>query len=207
MSECCSALQIFAKMPVHQFPFEPTQIPLNGIYVLFEEGETAHATNRIVRVGTHTGNNQLRSRLHQHFVTENKDRSIFRKHIGRALLTKADDPFIEQWQIDLTSRAARIEHASAMDFDRLRLVEREVTAYLQKAFSFIVFPVSEKSQRLELESKIISTVSWCEECSASVGWLGQYSPVERIRKSGLWLVKELYKTPFTSHEVDELRSF
>jgi len=30
-------------------------------------------------------------------VNENKDRSIFRKNIGRALLNKDNDPFIEQW--------------------------------------------------------------------------------------------------------------
>ena len=39
--------------------------------------------DRIVRIGTHTGENQLRSRLMQHFVKENKNRSIFRKNIGR----------------------------------------------------------------------------------------------------------------------------
>jgi len=33
------------------------------------------------------------SRLLQHFVMENKDRSIFRKNIGRALLARAGDPY------------------------------------------------------------------------------------------------------------------
>jgi hypothetical protein len=35
--------------------------------------------------------------LKEHFVNENKDRSIFRKNIGRALLNKDNDYFIEQW--------------------------------------------------------------------------------------------------------------
>lgn len=207
MSECCNELHhLFNKLPVHQFPFEPSQIPLNGIYVLFEEGESAHGANRIVRIGTHTGNAQLRSRLRQHFVAENKDRSIFRKNIGRALLNKAQDPFLEQWQIDLTTRAARAEYAHAIDFARLKRVEQEVTAYIQKAFKFVVFPVGEKNNRLDLESKLISTVSLCNECLASDKWLGQNSPVEKIRQSSLWLVNELYKTPFSQNEVDELRS-
>lgn len=207
MSECCNELHhLFNKLPVHQFPFDSSQIPLNGIYVLLEEGESAHGASRIVRIGTHTGNAQLRSRLRQHFVTENKDRSIFRKNIGRALLNKAHDPFLVQWQIDLTTRVARAEYTCAIDFEKLKHVEKEVTAYIQKAFKFIVFPVDEKNSRLELESKLISTVSLCNECSASDKWLGQSSPVEKIRQSGLWLVNELYKTPFSPYEIDELRS-
>jgi hypothetical protein len=74
--------------------------PLNGIYILFEKGETAHDTNRIVRVGTYPGDKQLRSR--QHFLVENKDRSIFRKNIGRALLRRGQDPFLPLWELDRT---------------------------------------------------------------------------------------------------------
>ena len=72
----------------YYFPITETEIYKNGIYVLFEKGETAHKVDRIVRIGTHTGNNQLPSRIKQHFVTENKDRSIFRKNIGRCILNK-----------------------------------------------------------------------------------------------------------------------
>ena len=81
-------------LQVFHFPFDVTRIPLNGIYVLFERGEVAHGANRIVRVGTHTGDDQLRSCLRQHFLLENKDRSIFRKNIGRAPLNRDYDPFL-----------------------------------------------------------------------------------------------------------------
>ena len=68
MSQLCYRLHhLFQQLPMFSFPFEADQIPLNGIYVLFEVGESAHNTNRIVRIGTHTGNNQLRSRIEQHF--------------------------------------------------------------------------------------------------------------------------------------------
>lgn len=157
MSEGCDKLhRLFNKMPIHQFPFDPSRIPLNGIYILFEAGELAHGGNRIVRIGTHTGNAQLRSRLHQHFVAENKDRSIFRKNIGRALLNKPQDPFLAQWQIDLTTREAKAKHAHAIDFAKQKDVERQVTSYIQRAFKFVVFCVDEKNRRLELESKLIS---------------------------------------------------
>ena len=61
MSDLCARLhREFQQSPVFSFPFEDSAIPLNGIYVLYEAGETAHGANRIVRVGTHTGKNQLR---------------------------------------------------------------------------------------------------------------------------------------------------
>ena len=95
MSKNCHTIhQWFNGMKKHSFPFNEQEIPLNGIYILFEKGEFAHSTNRIVRIGTHTGNNQLRSRLFQHFLNENKDRSIFRKNIGRALLNKDEFVFL-----------------------------------------------------------------------------------------------------------------
>lgn len=74
-------------------------MPTDGIYVLFESGEESHGGDRIVRIGTHTGVGQLRSRLQQHFVKENKDRSVFRKNIGRCLLNRDSDPFLPEWEI------------------------------------------------------------------------------------------------------------
>ena len=108
MSRICNSLHhLFQERPLCRFPFEPNDIPQNGIYILFEQGEVAHGTNRIVRVGTHTGDKQLRSRLEQHFIKENKDRSIFRKNIGRAILNRDQDPYLERWELDLTTRQAK----------------------------------------------------------------------------------------------------
>lgn len=89
-----------------------------------------HGRDRIVRLGTHTGNNQLRSRLKQHFLTENKDRSIFRKNIGRALLNKRNDLFLKYWELDLTSRKAKNQYSSLIDFDYQKRIEKEVYYYL-----------------------------------------------------------------------------
>lgn len=182
------------------FPFDDREIPLNGIYILFERNEHAHGTDRVVRVGTHTGQSQLRSRLKQHFLVENKDRSIFRKNIGRALLRKKHDPFLVDWEIDLTPLAARVEHNHRIDEQRRREIEREVSSYIQNNFSFVVLQVDSKEQRLRLESRMISTVSRCPICKPSKDWLGSYSTKEKIRKSGLWLVNELYKEPLDKQD-------
>ncbi len=207
MSTACEELHtIFRKIPRHHFPFAEDLIPLNGIYVLFEKGEFAHGGDRIVRVGTHTGNNQLRSRLRQHFINENKDRSIFRKNIGRAILNKRKDPLVASWELDLTTKAAKDKFLANIDMKKQQETEKEVTKHIQGNFSFIVFEVKDTKKRLELESKIISTISACEECKPSENWLGCFSPKEKIKKSGLWLVNELYKEPLTEIELQAIKT-
>ena len=205
MDSICHKLhQLAGNLPRLKFPFDEKAIPLNGIYILFEAGETAHGTDRIVRIGSHTGDNQLRSRLKQHFLLENKDRSIFRKNIGRCLLNKSGDPFLTQWDWDLTTKQAKVTYGKHIDFDKLKQIEHAVTRYMQANFSFVAFRVDSKGKRLGFESKITSTVSLCNECSPSKNWLGLYSPKEKIRQSGLWQVNELYKEPLSNNDWEEL---
>lgn len=199
---CEKVHQLARNLERHYFPLDYSKIPLNGIYIMFEIGETGHengesghARDRIVRVGTHTGADQLRSRLRQHFDKENRDRSIFRKNIGRAILTRDNDPFITFWELPLSP---------AIDFNYNRTIETQVSEYIRNNFSFCTFEVKDRGKRLEIESKIISTVSRCESCKPSKGWLGHYSPKNKIKKSGLWLVNELYKTPFDASGVEQL---
>jgi len=192
MSQICDELhRWFNNRQRFRFPFDSAAIPRNGIYVLFEAGERAHGGDRIVRAGTHTGENQLCSRLKQHFVLENKDRSIFRKNIGRALLARNHDPYADQWESDLTSSLAKDQKAHLINPARQRQVERDVSKRIQDFFSFAVIEVANKADRLSLESRIISTISLCSECQPSTGWLGLSSPKNKICESGLWLVNEL----------------
>lgn len=202
---CEQLHSICAQIPKFRFPFERSSIPGNGIYILFERGETGHNCERIVRVGTHTGNGQLPSRLQQHFIKEKKDRSILRKNIGRAILAHAGDPFLAAWEQDLTSRGARLTCADSLDLVKLYEVEKSVTAYIQTNFSFAVITVRDKEERLRLELRIISTVSLCEKCGPSRTWLGLKSPKEKIRRSGLWLVNELYKQPLEEADIEYIR--
>lgn len=206
MSKNCNTIhQWFNGMKRFTFPFDKQDIPQNGIYILFEKGEFAHTTNRIVRIGTHTGQNQLPSRLFQHFLKENKDRSIFRKNIGRALLNKNNDSFLEKWELDLTTRHAKNQYSELIDFNKQKEIEKRVTKFIQDNFSFVVFQVDDKEKRLYFESRIISTVSLCEKCKPSENWLGNYSPKEKIRMSGLWIVNELWKTPLNDEDIIELK--
>lgn len=203
MSKECELLHnIFNKMKRFSFPFEKNEIPKNGIYVLFEKDEKSHNCDRIVRVGTHTGKDQLYSRLLQHFFNENKDRSIFRKNIGRAILNKLNDPYLKIWELDFTSKKGK--NFALVNMDKQQIIEKQVTKYLQDKFSFIVFEVEDLHERLKLESKIISTIALCQDCSPSENWLGNFSTKEKIKTSGLWLVNELNKQPFSIEEINNL---
>jgi hypothetical protein len=203
VSEICARLHRIAnERPRLRFPFSSSEIPANGIYVLFEFGETGHGYDRITRIGTHTGEDQLESRLRQHFVMKNKDRSIFRKNIGRALLHRENDPFERDWEIDRTS--ADSKRRFPLDQSKYRAIENAVSTYIRSTCSFCVFAVPDRWRRLSLESKMISTVSSCDVCKPSHKWLGNESPKEKIRRHGLWLVNELLKTPLTVPDLDQL---
>ena len=193
-NECALIHDLTHALNRHSFPFDESQIPRNGVYVLFQKGEHGHGQDRIVSIGTHTGEGRLRSRLTQHFPTENKDRSIFRKNIGRAILNQTNDPFLADWEIDLTSKKAKEKYLPSIDRKYQQEIESQVSCYIQTNFSFCVFEVRDK--RLKIKSRLIATVSWCEQCKPSHNWLGNSSPKEKIAQSGLWLIQQLYKTPF-----------
>ncbi|MBW8038880.1 MAG: hypothetical protein FVQ85_02645 [Planctomycetes bacterium] len=204
MNICTEIHKIFNCMERFSSSFDKEKIPYNGIYVLFEKHEYGHGLDRIVRVGTHTGEKQLSSRLQQHFLKENKDRSIFRKNVGRAILNRDNNPFLQQWELDLTSRKNREKYSSQVDFSKQKQVEKQVSGYIQKCFSFVMFEVNNKKKRLELESKLISTVSLCADCRPSANWLGLCSPKSKIRESGLWLVNHLHKSPLNEKDLRSL---
>lgn len=202
---CQGLHRIFNSLDKNKFPFDKPRIPKNGIYILFETGERAHGDcDRIVRIGTHTGQDNLPRRLAEHFLNPNKDRSIFRKNIGRALLNKRGDPFLDQWEIDLTTKAERRQYAGQIDFDRLSQIEMEVSVLIQTLFTFCMYQVDDKQHRLELEERMIATVSNCGNCHPSNTWLGNHSPKPQIRKSGLWLVQGLNGSEMNAEELETL---
>jgi hypothetical protein len=202
MSKACSLLHAYCNsLPRHTAPFKDGTIPSNGIYIMFERGEKAHGQDRIVRIGTHTGDNQLESRLLQHTTSENKDRSIFRKNIGRALLNREHDDFLKYWEHDLTSRSNHERYYNPSLLAKQREVEQRVSAYIHERCSFVVLPVPRAEDRLHQESQYIATVAACSDCQPSSEWLGQYSPKEKIRTYGLWLVNGLTHTPLSDNEA------
>lgn len=197
--------KIFNDLERFTYPFENRlcEISNNGIYVKFEKGEKHNDFDRIVRIGTDTGENNLKKRLIEHFVTENKNRSIFRKNIGRAILNKDNNPYLKFWELDTTSKADKEKNLKFIDIDFEIQTEKEISSNIKTNFSFCVFNVETKEQRLFWESKLIATLAF--QTKPSKYWLGNFSTKDKIRESGLWQVQGLNKSKLTINEFDELK--
>lgn len=171
-----------------------TKIPMNGVYIMFENGETAHPCDfneRIVRIGINEQQDRLPQRLKSHYNGTVRT-SVFRKHIGTAIAER---------------------DGIAVD----KVTEQQISDYIRKNITFVVIEVNDKKKREELEKALIATVAQCPECKASDKWLGKYCAAPKIRNGKLWNVKYLNsKTRLTSelsqlicdglvfwHEVDE----
>lgn len=203
----CAAVHALARrLSQLEFPPPERQVAANGLYILFERGELAHGGDRIVRVGSHTGHGNLLARLREH-VTHNKDRSIFRKNIGRALLTKARDPFLMDWNRDLTSHAARAQYASRIDMAKQAKVEEEVTRYIRANLTFCIIGTPGADIALALEKRLIATVATCPGCHPSAEWLGSFSPLSGIRESGLWQVQHLHGETLDAESIAEMERY
>lgn len=205
MSSACKYLHtVLASRSRLHGSFDPRSVPGDGIYVMFQAGERAHGTDRIVRVGTHSGTGNLPKRLGEHFHKQNKDRSIFRKHVGRCLLAPRHDPFLEQWEIDLTTRKMRERHGNRIDKEKLQAVEDEVTDFLGSQFSFVALAVGNNADSASIEHALLATVAQCGECHPSKNWLGMHHPGPTIRAAGLWNVQGLKGQPLSEQESIEI---
>ena len=205
MSKKCEMLhEIVAKGKIFNGQSDFTQLPTNGIYVMFEKGEVYCGMNKIVRIGTHRGDNQLRSRMRQHFILENKDRSIFRKNIGRCFINEDNPDYLKIWDYDMTKKSARKVHQNEVNESYEEKIERSITQYISNNISFVVFEIQNKYDRLEYESRLIGTVAKSKDCKPSLGWLGRKSPKAKIRESGLWLVQGLESDELTDQQLKNL---
>jgi len=225
LSEKCKRLhEILKELPLVKYPFELKSLPLNGIYFFYEEGEYLEhggSAKRIVRIGTHTGDDNFRNRIEQHLlINENKmnfdknklkpsDRSIFRKNIGRTLLNKNNDLYLKIWNKDFITRKNRNEFGGSRNIKKEKSIEEKITEIIRNKFSFRFIIVENKQERAGnkelnikgLESKLIGTVSECVDCKPSENWLGKDSPIEKIKNSGMWLVQHLGAESITDNDM------
>ncbi len=219
MSAKCKWLhEILEELPLTRYPFKLESLPLRGIYFFYQEGEMwGHGGEklRIVRIGTHRGSN-FRNRIAEHFLINDRkmsfdkskpkpsDRSIFRKNIGRALLNKNNDPYLEIWEISFLRRANRVKFGDLRDIEKEKSLEKQITEILRDKFYFRFVIIESESERMGskgLESKLIGTVSRCTKCKPSANWLGNYSPKQEIRTSGLWLTQHLNAEEITEKDM------
>lgn len=123
-----------------------------------------------------------------------KDRSIFRKNIGRALIKKMNPDYLAIWNFDFTKKVNRKKFKHKRDIAFEKKTEKTSTKRLRDNFSFRYIVINDQEQRMGkkgLESRLIDTLSHCRLCEPSPKWLGRSSSKKAIEESGLWLIQHL----------------
>ena len=185
---------LLAPLPRFDHAFVPSRLPLDGIYFLFEKGETIRlrglVSDRIVRVGINRSNGRFPSRIRGHYgrvgrLGGNKNGSVFRKHLGGALLRRADpnDQRLRGWL--------------QQDGPTYPDVEREVSLLLRHNFTFVCVRVDDADERQSLESALIALLAQNPLGRPSSGWLGVYAASEGIHNAGLWNTQHIHSEPLT----------
>jgi len=132
------------------------------------------------------------------------DRSIFRSHIGGALLNKARGSYLSLWEKNLTQRKVRDATRLLRDISKEVAIEREVTQILRENFSFRFIEIADQVQRMGtqgLERALIGTLASCPQCGPSDRWLGRYSSKLQIRETGLWLIHHVKAAPLSPAQM------
>ncbi len=204
--------------PLRELPGR-SLLPKRGVYFFMEQDEFRAANptvRRIVRVGTHAvssgSKSTLRGRLKQHLGTRagggNHRGSIFRLHVGAALLVRDGTP-LPTWGIGSSAPPALTNSPAARAAETA--CEKRVSEFIGSMSVFWAdVPDDEpgsQSERSFIERNAIALLSnsFAPMDGASSGWLGRFSPRQEIRDSALWnlnYVKEVYDASF----LDKLES-
>jgi hypothetical protein len=187
---------------------EAIRSPRFGVYFFFEPGEDRQGSGeglRIVRVGTHALRIEIKkslwSRLCSHRGTlegknpggGNHRGSVFRLHIGKALIKKEhlSGPGVETWSVG--------NHAPAHVRKNEEGIERLVSQYI-RCMPFVYLPVQDFPEAYQVRGDIeknsialLSNYFYPDNLidPPSRNWLGCYSPNMKISQSGLWNVNHV----------------
>lgn len=187
----CLLHKLLSQLPVHSSPLLQ-ELPSDGVYFYYEQGESTRCADeifeRIVRVGSHRKMAGLPRRLIDHYWA-NKDGSVFRKHIGCALIRRDGMP----------EDCLRSWIAKGQPYDLT--LENEVDSSLRTRFKFRTLLVPQASERDSLERNLIAFLSEAGVSTPSEAWLGLFSPYPEIRKSGLWNVRHVEEAPEITPEA------
>lgn len=138
----------------------------------------AFGGDRIVRVGTHRGNGRLPKRLKLHFEGSAR-RSVFRRHVGNALIRSRMIPSISPDRAPLVAKDFGTE------------LEDAISARMIQTFTFSVLRVDDLADRLRIEAGLIASLAANDAAFPSELWLGHHSPVGEIQATGLWNQKHV----------------
>jgi hypothetical protein len=191
-----------------QFSDRTSGWPSRGVYFFFEDGELREdgICSRVVRVGTHglrPSRSTLWGRLAQHRGTAggempgggNHRGSVFRLHVGTALLNSGDWPVTIRETWAKGSNASRSVRKSEYPLEEA--VSRRIRA-MPLLWVDVPDEPSVESDRGIIERGAIGLLSNLGRSpidASSATWLGRSSNRERISGSGLWNVNHVDETP------------
>lgn len=172
-------------------------VPPRGVYVFLDSEEPNFCGDgaRIVRIGTHAvslnSKATLRGRLRNHLGPANEignhRGSIFRLHVGRAMLEAENrQKSLPTWGEGQDANQAVKTKEAAHELAVSRYLQR-----LEVALIKIDDAPTKDSLRAKVEAQLIAL---CTERLQTIDcpswdWLGRWSPVEPIRQSGLWNIR------------------
>lgn len=155
------------------------RIPISdGIFLVFEEGESFNGLDRVVYVGKNLRKGRLVNVIKRNFWEGNKESAELRKFIGAALLSQRNDPFLNNW----------MNKESEPWDERIMNVENEVTRYMANHMWVAVLPEEDKDVRKEKWISLIRQfkLSYSLTSAVSENWLGNDSNEFIIREYGMW---------------------
>ncbi|NLF00831.1 MAG: hypothetical protein GX601_07620 [Anaerolineales bacterium] len=196
--------------------------PLRGVYFFFEPGEirtTSGEGARVVRVGTHAlkagSGRTLWHRLSTHQGTMggrnagggNHRGSIFRQHVGRALIRR------DSWPADVASQWDVGSSAPSSVTRAERPLERAVSDHIRQ-MPFLWVSIGDApgphTRRGHIEQQAIALLSNFRPGPAidppSEEWLGRWAPSPEIQGSGLWNVEHT-SDDYTATFLQELDGY
>lgn len=166
--QCADLHQLLHGTQCHRFPPPFSDLPLNGVYFIFERGQRAHdGVKRIVRIGSHRGWNNLAPRLWQHITPHG--RSSFRWDVGAAIL-EAQLPGFEHVPEDVWAHCDRVARKSPHEdqwVEPLDQFETQLSAFIAEQFTFSAIGTVNPTEALELEKACIGIVAGCDHCQAA----------------------------------------
>ena len=174
--------------------------PSHGVYFFYEPNEYRASGNeqfRVVRVGTHgvsAGSSRtLWNRLSNHkgtgFGGGNHRGSVFRRHIGAALMRQNPAAYsVKTWNIKPPPKSGTPE------WDAEAALERGVSEFLGRMtvlWLSVPGPASSDSDRAYIERNAIALLTRNGGAQSSPTWLGRHSGSSTIRVSGVWNVNHV----------------
>ena len=171
---------------LYSFSDDLIDLPDSGVEFYFEDEEVRTESNklRVVRIGASNG---IFDRLNNDHMGDNAKNSVFRRHIGKALLNRQEG--VQNLYAENISN----------NIDDI-IDEEMVSEYLLSKIQFLILPVKDISLKFSAIS-LLSNYSTPDEVNPPTDeWLGNDSiksngrPNRKIRKSGLWNMKYVEST-------------